>query len=404
MDSSIFERARDHFNAGLQQLQGGQLQQAEASFAQALALLPDRPSTLTNLGAVRLQLGRPAEAAPLLEQAVRAEPDNFEAWGHLGLARARLGQDAAALATIEHALLLQPAHAGLRLEAAAACGRLGRPEAALAHVQQLLAQQPRHAAAWTLRGSLLRDLGRPADAAAAFEQALACGGDADLNRFLLAGVGGAGATPQRAPEAYVRGLFDGYAGDFDQHLLQVLHYRAHEHVAALLRRTGRRFDAVLDLGCGTGLLAPLLVPLLAAAGGRIDGVDLSPPMIEHARARGLYAQLGAADLVAYLQATPQRWDAVAAADVFIYVGALDAVFAGVERVLAPGGWFAFSVEPADDAHAVVLQPSLRYAHGEPALRALAARHGFEVRAVETGAIREEQRRPIEGLYWLLQRR
>ena len=72
--------------------------------------------------------------------------------------------------------------------------------------------------------------------------------------------------------------------------------------------------------------------------------------------------------------------------------------------LAPGGWFAFSVEPADDAHAVVLQPSLRYAHGEPALRALAARHGFEVRAVETGAIREEQRRPIEGLYWLLQRR
>ncbi|MCW5639862.1 MAG: methyltransferase domain-containing protein, partial [Rubrivivax sp.] len=233
---------------------------------------------------------------------------------------------------------------------------------------------------------------------------LACGGDAGLNRFLLAGVGGAGAAPQRAPDAYVRGLFDGYAGDFDQHLLQVLHYRAHEHVAALLRRTGRRFDAVLDLGCGTGLLAPLLVPLLAAAGGRIDGVDLSPPMIEHARARGLYAQLEAADLVAYLQATPQRWDAVAAADVFIYVGALDAVFAGVARVLAPGGWFAFSVEPADDAHAVVLQPSLRYAHGEPALRALAARHGFEVRAVETGAIREEQRRPIEGLYWLLQRR
>ena len=73
-------------------------------------------------------------------------------------------------------------------------------------------------------------------------------------------------------------------------------------------------------------------------------------------------------------------------------------------MLAPGGWFAFSVEPADDAHAVVLQPSLRYAHGEPALRALAARHGFEVRAVETGAIRDEQRRPIEGLYWLLQRR
>lgn len=404
MDEPAFERARAHFAAGLQQLQAGRLAEAEASFAQSLALLPGRPSTLTNLGAVRLQLGRAADAVPLLQQAALAEPDNFEAWAHLGVAHLRLAQDEAALQAIERALALRPEHAPLRLEAATALARLRRFEPALAQVQQLLAQQPRHAAAWTLRGNLLRDLGRAHAAAAAYEQALACGGDAGLNRFLLAGLQRGEPAPARAPDAYVRGLFDDYAEDFDQHLVQVLHYRGHEHVAALLRRTGQRLQAVLDLGCGTGLLAPLLTPLLAAPGGRIDGVDLSPAMVERARARGGYTQLAAADLVAHLQATAQRYDAVVAADVFIYVGALDAVFAGVARVLAAGGWFAFSVEQADDAHALLLQPSLRYAHGEPALRALATQHGFDVRAVEAGPIREEQRVPIDGLYWLLQRR
>src|SRR5918993_5294276 len=39
-------------------------------------------------------------------------------------------------------------------------------------------------------------------------------------------------------------------------------------------------DPILELGCGTGrVLAPL-----AAAGHRITGIDLSPPMLERARA------------------------------------------------------------------------------------------------------------------------
>jgi predicted TPR repeat methyltransferase len=127
-------------------------------------------------------------------------------------------------------------------------------------------------------------------------------------------------------------------------------------------------------------------------------------MLQLARRRGLYTALDAADLSAHLQRTPLRYDAVAAADVFIYVGALEPVFAGVARVLAPQGLFAFSVERADEADDWVLRPSLRYAHGERGLRTLAGRHGFDVLAVEPGTIREDQRRPIDGLYLLLRKR
>ena len=46
---------------------------------------------------------------------------------------------------------------------------------------------------------------------------------------------------------------------------------------------------------------------------------------------------------------------VIAADVFIYVGALEAVFASVRQRLAPCGCFAFSVERADAGQDLLLQ-------------------------------------------------
>jgi predicted TPR repeat methyltransferase len=92
---------------------------------------------------------------------------------------------------------------------------------------------------------------------------------------------------------------------------------------------------------------------------------------------------------------------VVSADVFIYVGALEAVFDGVSRVIEPGGVFCFSVEVAPDDHAFVLQPSQRYAHSERYLRALAFGHGFEVRSMLHHPIREDQLQPIPGLYVVL---
>ena len=113
--------------------------------------------------------------------------------------------------------------------------------------------------------------------------------------------------------------------------------------------------------------------------------------------RGVYDALHRADLVEHLLTTGERHDLVVAADVFIYVGDLAPVFEGVARVLRPGGLFAFSVEPAPADAGFVLQPSLRYAHGEGAIRALAARHGQAVQdieprhlAVDQGAVGIEQ--------------
>ena len=84
----------------------------------------------------------------------------------------------------------------------------------------------------------------------------------------------------RAPVEYLRAVFDGYADRFELHLIS-LGYRIPGLIrAALLRHpaiaAGERLGPVLDLGCGTGLVAVVLSDLPI---GPLVGVDVSPRML-----------------------------------------------------------------------------------------------------------------------------
>jgi predicted TPR repeat methyltransferase len=356
-----FGQAKADFLAGVAAIEAGRFDDAERLFLASLDHVPGRASTLINLAATRLQLGRPVDALEAANQALATEPDDIDA----------------------------------TLHRATALAQLGRHDDALRAFDRLLALAPRLAMAWSHRGGILRELGRLDEAARSFEQAVAHGADPGLHAYYLAAVG-AGKAPDTAPATYVRALFDGYAGEFDQHLVGVLGYRAPSVLAAHVgRMSRRRFDSALDLGCGTGLCGPLLKP----AANRLTGIDLSGSMLEKAEALGVYGELVRADIVEYLHSTEHRFDLVVAADVFIYLGDLDPVFAGVRRVLGAGGVFCFSAErPTGDIDGFMLLPSLRYAHSQRYLRGLASRHGFEVDRVWQEPIREDQKVPVDALY------
>jgi predicted TPR repeat methyltransferase len=426
-----FDTARRHFAEGVAHLQAGRWSQAEASLRASLARVPGRVSTLLNLGTALLRQGRPADALAVLDQALAAAPQDADAWCQRGVACGGLGRDDDALAAAERALALSPGHAAAAFQRALTLNRLGRHGDALAALDALLAGTPGGGAAWRLHGQTLRSLGRHAECEAslrralaaddgdgaawsqlaqwlkdagrdaeardAFQRAIACGDDAALNGYFLAAMGGA-EPPDASPHGYVRALFDSYADGFDEHLVDVLRYRAPQALADALRASGRApWQSALDLGCGTGLAGVALRPLVA----RLEGVDLSPTMLARARRRGIYDSLVQADVAAHLQATPGGHDLVVATDVFIYIGDLAPVFGGVRRVLGPGGVFAFSVEEASGPAGFALRDSLRYAHTEPYLRDLALRHGLQVLSVQGLALREEQQQPIAGLLVVL---
>ena len=365
--ADAFERAKAAFFAGLARQQAGDDAAAERHYRESLQLLPGRASTLINLAAVQLRLGRPIDALASADAALAAEPDSSDALLHR----------------------------------ATALARLGHPEDALLAFRRLLATEPHHAAGWGGAGTALRELGRLDEATHAFREALRHGAERELHEYYLASVQGA-AAPATAPAGYVEALFDGYADEFDRHLVDELGYQAHRRLVEGLAELGdERFASTLDLGCGTGLCGPLVRPRSA----RLTGVDLSARMLAQARRLGVYDRLEQAEIVAFLERSDERFDLVLAADVFIYVGDLGPVFRALQRAMTHGV-FCFTVETLaeDDPAEQRLLPTLRYAHAPAALRRLADAHGFAIAAMVRGPVREEQRTAVDGLYVYLRRR
>jgi predicted TPR repeat methyltransferase len=214
-------------------------------------------------------------------------------------------------------------------------------------------------------------------------------------RLHLARLGVGEATPSMTG-VYVRRLFDQHAPDFDTALVERLEYRGPELLLEAVRTIKGmplRLGSVLDLGCGTGLGGAAFRPSC----DWLVGVDISPGMIEQARAKGLYDRLVVSDLLEFLVAESGASHHLAlAADVFVYCSDLAPIAIAVAKVLAPGGLFAFTVETHDDP-GVRLQGTLRYAHSPAHVREAIAAAGLELRQLTAASTRNEKGAPVSGL-------
>lgn len=161
-----------------------------------------------------------------------------------------------------------------------------------------------------------------------------------------------GVTPEAAQlleRAYAldsdeksRALYRDWAETYDDTMLRGLHYQSPATVAKMLAsHLAERAGAVLDVGCGTGLLGQSL----AVCGFQtIDGLDVSPEMMQVARRRGVYRDFITADLNLPLAIGSESYAGATCCGTFTHghVGAdcLDELF----RVLRPGAPFAFTVK------------------------------------------------------------
>jgi predicted TPR repeat methyltransferase len=264
---------------------------------------------------------------------------------------------------------------------------------------------PGFAAAWFTLGEVRGTLGDRDGAVAAFTQAR----DADpedrqgagLQLVRLGAAAGASAANPAMPEAYVRRLFDQYAGRYDTALTEHLRYRGpailFDAVRQVMRDLSRplQFGTALDLGCGTGLAGMAFRPLAR----RLVGVDLSPAMVVKAREKGIYDQTQVASIEDFLHAAAAeqaRYDLVLAADVFVYVGDLAPVLARIGKIIAPGGILAFTAE-THSGDGVKLLPTLRFAHGESYLRQTLGASALTVRYLAATSVRSEKGVPVDGL-------
>ncbi len=265
-------------------------------------------------------------------------------------------------------------------------------------LEQATELAPDFVSAWFTLGEIRQELGARDAAIAAFRKAR----DADASdrhgaslKLMRLGVEELSAMPP----AYVRTLFDQYAPRFDRALIDDLGYRGPLMLfkAVLAARHAVKkpafFKRAIDLGCGTGLAA-------SAFAREVDhfiGIDLSPGMIEKARATGLYAELEVGDMLESLRAKPDASaDLVLAADAMVYVADLVPVLTEIRRVLAAGGLVAFTLE-RNAGDGVVIGEGLRYAHGPQYVRKSLAAAGLVPSQLEEQSFRTENNEPVPGL-------
>jgi predicted TPR repeat methyltransferase len=331
---------------------------------------------------------------------------------------------------LDRAIALTPDIPALHHQRARARKGMKRWAQAIADFDAALALAPNFAEAWILRGDCWRELKKPGEAADSYVCAIEHGADSAALRFTIGellresgrkgeaathyrqarildpedkfGAGLALATlensavPPEATKAHIRALFDHFAQRFDQTLRGDLAYRGPEIIKAAIETLETTDLRILDLGCGTGLCGEAIRPFAKT----LDGVDLSPLMIEKAAKRGIYDYLEAGEAVEFLNASQAKYELIVAGDVLVYLGDLDPIFSAAFIALKPGGRFIFTVEESE-TEAYRLGTTQRFAHSAVYIKEIAKKNSLSLLSIINVSIRQEAKKPVAGLLGIL---
>ena len=150
------------------------------------------------------------------------------------------------------------------------------------------------------------------------------------------------ALSTKDPEETLK-LYADWAETYDQTMLDGLAYRSPQRIATLAAvAEERRNVRVLDVGCGTGLLAK---SLRTQGFSRVDGLDYSAPMLAVAQREGRIDEAFLRDLNQNLEMGVARYDMLVSTGTFTHghvgAGCLPELLA----LLVPGGAFDLHDSP-----------------------------------------------------------
>lgn len=210
--------------------------------------------------------------------------------------------------------------------------------------------QPDYPLLWLNVGSCYFRMGRNAEAKKALLKALKQTPNNQAAIFMLASIDPKalpdGLRPTRMPKEMIEGYFAAVAQGYDLNEANEK-YQAGKVTYELVKPfVSNSAPAVLDLGCGTGIVAR---PWRVVAAS-ITGVDFVPAMLAAANVathadKKLFDTLVEADIT-QLPTTMQEAsaDVVLAVNVAQFIGALESTMLGAARLMKQGAVFAISLE------------------------------------------------------------
>ena len=342
----------------------GQTDKAIACYRRALELQPNMPEVLHNLGNIYKNRDQLSEAESCYQRAVTLKPDFVEACCNLGAVQSSQKKYQEAIANFRKVLELSPgfkaAHEGLGI----CYAELGEREQAIEHFKRYLELDPTDSSEVKLRLARLN----------------------------------AGDIPQRYPEAVMLSTYERRARDWDADIQRPgKEFLGPAHVREMLERLKlqreRQLD-VLDIGCGTGVCGDFLRNYAS----HLEGVDLSPHMLEQAKGKGSYDRLECADATGYMQSSSRKFDLIVASGVLILFGDLHPVIQAAADILKPGGTFVFTLYRSETGD-IIVRHNLHFAHSAHHVSVAAASAGLQVVSMEQEIHEYESGEPQPG--WIV---
>ena len=136
-------------------------------------------------------------------------------------------------------------------------------------------------------------------------------------------------------------LYADWAETYDQTMLEGLAYCSPQRIATLAAVTESRRDVrVLDVGCGTGLLAN---SLRANGFDRVDGLDYSAPMLSVAQREGRIDKAFLRNLNEKLRIGAECYDILASTGTFTHGHVGAGCLPELLSLLVPGGYLICTV-------------------------------------------------------------
>lgn len=344
----------------------GKIGDAMAAYHQALALDPDNAEVLTNLGTLHWHQGDAEQAVTQYRRALAVRPNSVETRNNLALILLKQEKFAEVRECLEAALAFKPDHAETQVNLCSTLYALSQKDhdAAVGHARRLLETY----------------------------------GDSPLLRRGLSGIVGS-VVDEGQDSDYARAVFDQFANDFDSTLTILGYLDMPRAIAdALGIDAGGGALDILDAGCGTGLCGPLFKPVAR----KLTGVDVSPRMLDKARARSIYDELVAGDVSEFMTTHPGVFDLIVSSDVLPYVGDLSELLQAAHGSLRQGGRLAVSAESLDregGAEDYRLFPSGRYKHAKAYLENTFRAAGFTVATMMASTMRREAGRDVAA--WIV---
>jgi predicted TPR repeat methyltransferase len=386
------EHSDANFYVGVLLLEDNQLDKAEAAFQQVLKLNPEHTEALCNMGSVALKRKDGQLAINYFTKALALDNDHEYARNNLAATFMHYDRFENALTHYKVLLNNHPENTEYHYNTAVAEMALGHLDKAIMHFKKVLYHNE-HAASLANMAAIYIKLDKRSKAAEFLERALLANPKDASSQHLL---NGDNPQPETNPE-YAKHLFNNYALNYENHMQEQLQYSLPQHIARIIKtlELDKKINC-LDLGCGTGLLGPILREVSQT----LTGVDIAPKMLEKAAIKNCYDKLLPAELMDFFQEEHQHYNLIVCADVLPYFGELNPLFKAIHHHLATSAYFIFSTEISEEPN-WNLQASARFCHHPDYIKTVCKEQNFTIVHQEKVCARMQNHQALAVYLWMV---